>query len=96
MASGTPVVASDIEGYRQVIRSGENGVLSPPGDPQAISERLLRLLTDQGSRRRLGRRAQQHAPRYSWKTMADRILEQYEKAAWRSGRRLSLSPPADP
>src|SRR5207245_6065885 len=35
-ASSTPVVASDIPGYRDVVRDGEDGILTPPGDPLAV------------------------------------------------------------
>src|SRR5262249_50086168 len=37
MASGVPVVASDIAGYREVVRNGLDGMLVPPGDPQALA-----------------------------------------------------------
>ena len=39
-ASGTPVVCSDIAGYRDVVRDGLDGVLVPPGDPTALGEAL--------------------------------------------------------
>src|SRR5947209_2550566 len=42
-AAGTPVVASDIAGYRDVVRDGVDGVLIPPGDPQALAETLRDL-----------------------------------------------------
>ena len=42
-AAGTPVVASDIAGYRDVVRDGIDGVLTPRGDAQALAETLRRL-----------------------------------------------------
>ena len=42
-AAGTPVVASDIAGYRDVVRDGVDGVLVPPADPQALAEALRDL-----------------------------------------------------
>src|SRR5207248_7772675 len=51
MAAGVPVVASDIAGYREVLRAG--GVLVPPGDPVALSAALDRLLGDAAERQRL-------------------------------------------
>ena len=42
-AAGTPVVASEIAGYSDVVEHGVDGVLIPPGDPQRLAEELLRL-----------------------------------------------------
>ena len=49
-AAGTPVVASDIAGYRDVVRNGVDGILVPPADPQALAE-ALRDLDDEPERR---------------------------------------------
>ena len=64
-AAGTPVVASDIAGYRDVVRDGVDGVLVPPGDPQALAE-ALRDFYDEPERRRghgPGRRRRRRALR---------------------------------
>ena len=45
-AAATPVVASDIPGYREVVRDGIDGLLAPPGDPLALAESLRRLVLD--------------------------------------------------
>ena len=42
-ASGTPVVCSDIAGYREVVRDGHDGVLVPPGDATALGAALHTL-----------------------------------------------------
>ena len=49
-AAGTPVIASDIAGYRDVVRDGVDGVLVPPADPQALAE-ALRDLYEEPDRR---------------------------------------------
>src|SRR5437764_2417797 len=49
-AAGTPVIASDIAGYRDVVRDGVDGVLVPPANPQALAE-ALRDLWDEPTRR---------------------------------------------
>ena len=54
-ASGTPVVASDIAGYRDVVRSGVDGILVPAGDPVELGEALGALASDPGSPRADGR-----------------------------------------
>ncbi|MBA2616366.1 MAG: glycosyltransferase family 4 protein [Actinobacteria bacterium] len=73
----TPVVASDIEGYRDVA-GPQTGVLVPPGDPQALADALVELLTNEEHRRRLGE-AGRHlaAERYSWERIAARLVEIY-------------------
>jgi glycosyltransferase involved in cell wall biosynthesis len=53
LACGTPVVASNVGGLREVVRDGENGLLIPPDDPGALAGALLRLL-DPDLRARLG------------------------------------------
>ena len=42
-----PVVASDMEGPREVVRHGETGLLVPPGDPVALAEAIARVLSDE-------------------------------------------------
>jgi phosphatidylinositol alpha-mannosyltransferase len=46
MAAGTPVVASALDGYRNVATDGTDAVLVPPGDPDALGAALRRVLSD--------------------------------------------------
>jgi glycosyltransferase involved in cell wall biosynthesis len=48
MATGVPIVATNIPGNDEVITSGKNGWLVPPGDPSALAEKVLGLLNDPG------------------------------------------------
>lgn len=59
MAHGKPVVASNIGGIPELVRNGETGVLFPPGDREALSDALARLLLDSDLRRRYGSAARQ-------------------------------------
>ncbi|OGD11773.1 MAG: hypothetical protein A2Y86_06315 [Candidatus Aminicenantes bacterium RBG_13_62_12] len=52
-AAGIPILATDIEGTREVIRDGENGLLVPPADPAALALAVNLLLGDTALRRRL-------------------------------------------
>jgi phosphatidyl-myo-inositol alpha-mannosyltransferase len=77
-ACATPVVASDISGYRGVMEP-EAGRLVPPGDPAALAEAVVTLLGDEVVREQLGRSARVIAvERYSWDTIAQRLVELYE------------------
>ncbi len=55
MAAGTAIVASDIHGYKGVVRRGREGLLVPPGEPKAIAAALAQLLSDDERREEMGR-----------------------------------------
>ncbi|TMK93350.1 MAG: glycosyltransferase family 4 protein [Actinobacteria bacterium] len=77
-ACATPVVASDISGYREVM-TPEAGVLVPPGDPRALADALVGLLEDEPRRNALGAAARELAQeRYSWDDIARRLVQIYE------------------
>ena len=80
-ACATPVVASDIPGYRGVMEP-EAGTLVPPSDPKALAEAVVGLLADESTRADLGRGAREIAvERYSWDTIGQRLAEIYESLA---------------
>jgi phosphatidyl-myo-inositol alpha-mannosyltransferase len=77
-ACATPVVASAIPGYRDVMRA-ETGTLVPPGDPQALAAAVISMLRDEPRRRELGAAAREYARRhYDWRDIARRLVEIYE------------------
>lgn len=53
-ATGRAIVTTDIPGCREIVRNDENGILVPPGDVEALSEALKRVLRDDALRRRFG------------------------------------------
>ncbi len=88
MACGKPVVASNIEGYREVVTDGENGLLFNPKRVDELAEKVSLILKDGEFAKILGERARKRAEEYSWKRIAKRIEEYYlellEKAKGRS------------
>jgi phosphatidylinositol alpha-mannosyltransferase len=83
-ACATPVVASDIAGYRDVM-SPEAGLLVPSGDPAALVRAVVELLDDEPRRRALGAAARELArERYSWDDIARRLLGIYELVTGRA------------
>jgi phosphatidylinositol alpha-mannosyltransferase len=80
MAAGVPVVASDLPGYRAVLRDGQCGRLTPPGDPVALADALYDLLLDEEKRRRLAAAGSAAAAELSWSRITGQILEAYEDA----------------
>jgi len=79
-ASGTPVVASDIAGYRDVVRDGEDGILVPVGDAVALGETLLELASDPERRASLAEAARESAQRFAWPHVAREVESVYEEA----------------
>ncbi|MEM4728683.1 MAG: glycosyltransferase family 4 protein [Thermoplasmata archaeon] len=74
MASGRPVVASDLPGVREVFTPGETGFLFEPFNSRDLAEKLGRILSDDELRRRMGERARELArERYSWDVIGERI-----------------------
>jgi phosphatidylinositol alpha-mannosyltransferase len=84
-ATATPAVASNIEGYAAVA-DDSSAVLVPPGDAPAVAHALVELLTDEPRRVALGSGARKVAERYSWDSIARRLLEIYEELAVGSAR----------
>ncbi len=68
MASGTPTIASDIEGYRGVIPTDE--MLFHKGDPHALAERAIAILKDDSLRRKIREIGIKTAQRYDWMNIA--------------------------
>ena len=79
-AAGTPVVASDIPGYREVVRPGIDGLLVPPGNVQALAEALHELWEDPGRRAAMAREAAAGVERFAWPRVAEATLEAYRDA----------------
>jgi phosphatidylinositol alpha-mannosyltransferase len=79
-AASTPVVASDIPGYRDVARDGRDSLLVPPGDALALAEALRALALDPGRRASMAAAAREHAERFSWAQVAEEIVDVYEQA----------------
>jgi len=74
MAAGKAVVASDVDGIREVLSSESLGRRVPPEDPEALRAALAELLANEALRRRLGEAAQEHARRnFSAETMVGRL-----------------------
>jgi phosphatidylinositol alpha-mannosyltransferase len=78
MAAGTPVVASDISGYRDVARQGKEAVLVPGGDPAALAEGLRQVLDDPILAGRLVEAGTARAASFSMERLAARYVDLYE------------------
>jgi phosphatidyl-myo-inositol alpha-mannosyltransferase len=79
-AAGTPVIASAIAGYSDVVTDGVDGILVPPADPQRLAEELQRIHHEPEQLEAMGRAARRSAQRYAWPRIADQVTEVYERA----------------
>ena len=77
MSAGKPVVASDIEGFRGVMTHGEQGLLVPKKDSNALAEALGMLARDPELRRKLGGNGNRLAEEYRWEVVAGRVEAYY-------------------
>ena len=75
-AMGTPLVVTDIRGCREVVRGGVGGLVVPPRDATRLAEAILRLVTNDELRERLGREARDRAiDRFDERRVAETVLE---------------------
>ena len=79
MACGTPVVASQVGGLAFLVQDGVTGFTVPVDEPQALADRLSRLIQDSDLRRALGEGALQLARQYAWENIAERVLALYRQ-----------------
>jgi phosphatidyl-myo-inositol alpha-mannosyltransferase len=78
MAAGVPIVASDIDAFRQVLRGGEAGDLFATGDARDLARVAGRLLDDPARRSKLSAAALAAVAEYDWSVVAREVLSVYE------------------
>jgi phosphatidyl-myo-inositol alpha-mannosyltransferase len=86
MASGAPIVASDLEAFRQVLHGGEAGKLFPTGDPAALAAAAGQLLDDPARRAALSKAAALAVREFDWSVVARDVLRVYQAVAPAAGR----------
>ena len=88
MATGLPVVASDVAGIRDVLAG--TGMLVPPGEPEAFHEALRAVGSDPALQRRMGRAAIERSRFFTWDRVADQLDSIYTEVLT-SGRMAALA-----
>ncbi|HEV2371621.1 MAG TPA: glycosyltransferase family 4 protein [Streptosporangiaceae bacterium] len=78
MASGAPIVASDLDAFGQVLRDGRAGELFATGDSGALAKAAGQLLDDPGLRARLSSAAVEVARGYDWPLIAKDVVQVYQ------------------
>jgi phosphatidylinositol alpha-mannosyltransferase len=80
LAAGVPVVASDIAGYSEVIRDGEDGLLVPPQNPPALAAAVVRVLDDPRLAERLRDTGRRRVRTFDWPVVTTAIEDRYRRA----------------
>ncbi len=81
MAARTPVVASDLDAFRRVLRDGEAGALVPVDNGAALADALVHVLHNDILRERYIETGAAVVRRYDWSVVGDQILRVYETVA---------------
>jgi phosphatidylinositol alpha-mannosyltransferase len=77
MAAGTPIVASDIHGYKGVVRRDREALLVEPREPKRIAAAIARLLRDEELREAMGANGVARAQEFSWQRVTAKVDEFY-------------------
>jgi glycosyltransferase involved in cell wall biosynthesis len=85
-ASGLPVVTSNAGGISYIVQDGENGMVFPPGDHGAMTDKILMLLANPETGRRLARRAHTEVEKHRWENVKGDLFDIYECADSEKGR----------
>jgi len=92
MAAGKAIVASDIHGYRSVVRRDEQGLLVPPQNPRGLAEALARILSDGALRERMGASGRQRVRQFSWENVTAKVEAYYDFVIRRLAAQGALPP----
>jgi len=94
MAARAPVVVTDVGGLGEIVQDGVDGLKCPPDNPEALAERILRILFDPGLAQALRERAYRKVlQECNWEDIARRTRAVYEEVA-QQRRRVQWPEPA--
>jgi len=79
LASGTPVIASNVGGLRYIVNDGKSGFLVPPRSPETVANRIRDLVNDPALRRKMGENGVRTAQRFSWPAVTSNVESVYEE-----------------
>lgn len=86
MASGVPVVATNVGGVPYMVEHERTGLLVPPDQPDAMAHAILRLVSESGLSHRLAGAALSSVRQYHWHEIKERLFAVYERALTSSNK----------
>jgi glycosyltransferase involved in cell wall biosynthesis len=81
MASGVPIVSTNVGGIPYLVENGRTALLVPPGAPDAMADAVLRLLRDPALAMRLREESLREVSRYAWSSVRPVLFGAYSRAA---------------
>jgi phosphatidylinositol alpha-mannosyltransferase len=79
MACATPMLASDITGFRELVAGGGEAALVPPREPAAWADAVVSLIGDPGRRAAMSEAGRTKAAGFAWPRVSDRVLAVYQR-----------------
>jgi|WetSurMetagenome_2_1015567.scaffolds.fasta_scaffold147300_1 phosphatidyl-myo-inositol alpha-mannosyltransferase len=79
MATGKPVVASNISGYASVISDGDEGLLVPPKQEVPLAQAISRLMQDPSLRFQMGEKGKTKSVNYGWEKISTKVMDYYTR-----------------
>lgn len=71
-----PIIASDVSAIPELVKDGENGLLVPPSDPEALAKAICKLIENPSLRKEMGKRGYQRVINsYSWETTGEKFYQ---------------------
>jgi phosphatidyl-myo-inositol alpha-mannosyltransferase len=80
MASGTPVVTTDIEGYRTVVTHGRDALVVPPAQSAPLADAIISVLQGPELGQRMSEEGRRTVEQYDWPVLARRLVDLYERS----------------
>ena len=79
MGTGLPIIASQVQGITDLVKTSINGELFDPGDVKQLVKHLVKLIEDGEKRVKMGKKSTELAQGYDWKNIAQSYSELYEQ-----------------
>jgi phosphatidylinositol alpha-mannosyltransferase len=92
MAAGTPIVCSDIHGYKGVVQRGRQALLVPPRDVKALADAIGQVVADRELRARLSAAGIERAEEFSWEHVTAKVDDYYSFVIRRLAAQNQLPP----
>lgn len=90
LASGVPVVSTDVGGIPFLVEDGKTALLVPPRDPERMAKAMLRVLNDESLRKHMVKTGLDHARRFAWESVRGELFLAYQMAL--GGATLAVAP----
>lgn len=89
MATGTPVIASNVGGLSYLVKDSQTGYLVPVREPETIAKRITEIVTNDALSSNMGKEAATLAKEYAWSKIADRILDTFDEILGKKSAQVS-------